>query len=106
MEEQTENFLQSLDGQSSFESNPEVTGDKLDGPSSSISLHSPRPRYAGREVIMKMDGYDIIPNDFYFRGRRYAKGRIYQVYTLDGGKHYHYGYASYKDMIAAHPELK
>ena len=49
---------------------------------------------------MTMHGYNII--------RTFTNGDItvtYAVYTLDKGKHYRYGYKTYKDMIAAHPEL-
>ena len=46
-----------------------------------------------------MHGYDII--------RTYEPDTVtYAVYTLDGGKHYKWGYQTYKEMVKAHPELK
>lgn len=54
---------------------------------------------------MKMDGYDVIREDTGIENDSGVCLRtIYRVYTLP--KHYRYGYTSYKQMVAAHPELK
>ena len=68
-----------------------------------------------------MDGYDIIRDPNKMRviesSRRPSlhppvwclviakNAATYAVYTRDIGKTYRNGYASYKEMIAAHPEL-